>query len=630
MQYCERDRTLDEPSGSWLTWPRTLAGLTTIPEEICLKEDWTSVTRHCFDRNEWGEVEGHCVENGTDTTQDLNEILHNPEAAGNDVIGQLDHVLSSSSPTQILPYDVSLTADIIQKLADSPSSETLDVTALTRTMSTIADIDVQTLKTSQSATNATDTILANFEKCLRDFALGQDAEHFSADALVATSVDNLNPLQDHVVAFYETSRGIAKKVFHNVHDLEFGGLQFAVVLSKELLGSFDVTTTAEGSLKSVTTVYTNDALFQSESVSESNKSSNGWVPNIFLPNACFRRTALPTNFTTIFRLRSPSASAEKRCASWKFDSAGSRWSEEDVATEISGEFFSCEFGHMTHFTILIGLESDDPALNLISLIGCSLSLIGSLKVLLFALLSKSWRETDGAAIAVNLAVVNVLQMVLLLMLELFPTKTTDRTLCVGIAVCLHFAVVSQFFWLVVIGFLQYKRFVVVYYYHIKFLLARACFVGYVLPLLLVTWPPFALDGYLSGDYCYPAGKAVLFVVVVPVGASILVNLVFFVLIFRALNKNRFQTNETFLLIKLGLMLVLVLGLTWIFGFLAKYLGSTVCAYLFALSGTLQGFFTFLFFVLLNKTNRAFLKRAFEMNVVGIKFSQSFTASTSHK
>jgi hypothetical protein len=51
----------------------------------------------------------------------------------------------------------------------------------------------------------------------------------------------------------------------------------------------------------------------------------------------------------------------------------------------------------------------------------------------------------------------------------------------------------------------------------------------------------------------------------------------------------------------SVLLFFLLGLSWVFGLLAGF--STVCAYLFCITATLQGFVLFLFFVLGEKKSR---------------------------
>jgi hypothetical protein len=80
-------------------------------------------------------------------------------------------------------------------------------------------------------------------------------------------------------------------------------------------------------------------------------------------------------------------------------------------------------------------------------------------------------------------------------------------------------------------------------------------------------------------------------------------------------KSHRQTGRKLVMqrIATSVLLFFLLGLTWVFGLLARL--STFFAYLFCITATLQGFVLFVFFVLGKKESRSYwVKRSAERNV----------------
>ncbi|GBN08144.1 hypothetical protein AVEN_233372-1 [Araneus ventricosus] len=115
-----------------------------------------------------------------------------------------------------------------------------------------------------------------------------------------------------------------------------------------------------------------------------------------------------------------------------------------------------------------------------------------------------------------------------------------------------------------------------------------------------------LGCWLSGDVFYIA-------VAFPVSASLVINFMVFGVIFysltcgeskQKLKHNQEQRRDMVVRAKTMFCVSLLLGLSWVFGFLAAMEETKlVCHYLFVITTTLQGFLFFVFFVLRQKNTR---------------------------
>nr|KAG5693346.1 hypothetical protein BaRGS_017639 [Batillaria attramentaria] len=152
----------------------------------------------------------------------------------------------------------------------------------------------------------------------------------------------------------------------------------------------------------------------------------------------------------------------------------------------------------------------------------------------------------------------------------------------------------------------------------RFILKASCF-GWGVPLVVVvvTVGVNTTDNYasLNSGICWLTGVAFYVAFVAPVCLILLFNAISFLLVLRGIlgltnNKlNRTKSSETAQKLRRAVGVVILLGLTWVFGFLAiDDTSQLVFNYLFAIFNSLQGLFIFLFYCVFNKDVRAAYKR----------------------
>nr|KAG5700533.1 hypothetical protein BaRGS_025245 [Batillaria attramentaria] len=189
------------------------------------------------------------------------------------------------------------------------------------------------------------------------------------------------------------------------------------------------------------------------------------------------------------------------------------------------------------------------------------------------------------------------------------------TACKAVSMVLHFSLLSSMCWMSVEAFYMYLAFVRVFRSNIThFMLKASCF-GWGVPLVIVavTVGVNTTDNYalLDSGICWLTGVAFYVAFVAPVCLILLFNVISFLLVLRVIlgmtnNKlNSTQSTQAVQKIRRAVGVIILLGLTWVFGFLAID-GATqiVFHYLFAIFNSLQGLFIFLFYCVFNKDARA--------------------------
>lgn len=365
-----------------------------------------------------------------------------------------------------------------------------------------------------------------------------------------------------------------------------------------------------------------------------------WI-NRYIFTICFP-AELPGNLPFILRQSSTvrlKTSTQSGCGYWNY----STWISTGVQTNspqhsAAGDLILCSTNHLTQFSYLIegSYRQNDlrdeilvtaahrQALDIISLIGCTLSLLGLIGIWLTALLFKSWRSQASNKVLLNLCVALTLQMVLFLFVNTDDTSQYliehhNFTKCVVLGALLQYSILVLFTWMLIVAILQFQRYVtVIGFNRPQHYITKSAFVAWGLPLL-PTISVALLDGqsYIPSSYqlatdtgiCYPSGNGLHFGVILPVSLIVLANFTVFLYVFYSISHTlslSMQRHEKQMIIKqirLSILLFFLLGISWIFGIFAFMKAGIAFSYLFCLTATLQGFVLFIYFVILDENSR---------------------------
>ncbi|XP_028401048.1 adhesion G protein-coupled receptor L2-like [Dendronephthya gigantea] len=348
-----------------------------------------------------------------------------------------------------------------------------------------------------------------------------------------------------------------------------------------------------------------------------------------------------------------------QCAYWIPESGENRWKTDGCirVEDQSGRNRSiCECNHLTAFATIdisrnLLSKGERKALEVISTIGCSLSLIGVfLTIATYALLWKSLHKNVKtnipSQVLLNLCV--AIGMTDIFAIIAGPAQKHETT-CIVISILLYFSILAIFGWMFCEGIIIYLQLVNVYSglalggKHLKAFYV----IGWGIPVVLVPVLVGANDrkDFITDHACWCRGDGALFwIFVCTIVIILLINLVIFVLALRnALSSShvsttRSETDTKLRKAKIGVkgsaVLLPILGLTWVFGLLVFNRDAIVFKYLFAIFNSIQGLMIFVFHVLINKKVYEAInsvkkaRDAKKMNNVNASSSADSTFSTS--
>ncbi|XP_063619930.1 adhesion G-protein coupled receptor G6-like isoform X2 [Cydia splendana] len=312
----------------------------------------------------------------------------------------------------------------------------------------------------------------------------------------------------------------------------------------------------------------------------------------------------------------------RSCAYWHFlDDDSGYWSEDGctfIPSSQSGQLDTCRCDHLTHFAEVlvpktVFSERNEAVLEVLSIVGCVLSIFGLLCVGITAAIFRSWRRDFSNKIWLQLCIAIFILIVCFLVVVFAHFDHYDVT-CLLLGVLLHYSVLASFCWMLVAAVLSYRRLVLVFTRDASHKLLRASAFSWGTPCaivgILLAASPHAYSGQFeemspSSSFCYPSGLGLWLTVYAPIAIMLLANWMLFVLIVRSVFASRRiqrhgDSNEALRCASVSCLLVFLFGLPWIFGLFAS---NIVAAYLFTLTATFQGFVLFIFFVLGNKKTR---------------------------
>lgn len=391
-------------------------------------------------------------------------------------------------------------------------------------------------------------------------------------------------------------------------------------------------------LRIIIKIYWNDNLFQED---EEEHVQDGMVTNkIISISVPGHSNDLPEMLPLIIKksskVKTNDSTFSDGCYYWNYN----KWQDDGVFSQSSDKLSLCNCTHLTPFAYLIGgvintaevsdyvlktkVEQHQSALNIITFVGCALSMVGITGIMVTAFVIKSWRKTLSAKVLLHLSGAIAFQMILFLFVntEYITKHVLEEKIfssCVIIGASLHYSVLVQFCWMLVIAYLQYKRYVqVLGKTRPKRFLLKAALVGWGVPLIPVILviivdrqsyiPLENIDDSLK--VCYPSGKSLYYGIMAPVGGIIIANLVIFVIVVYHIVKGpddvlQQTENKKFIMphIRLSVLLFFLLGCTWSFGLLTAFKAGIIFSYLFCLTATLQGFILFIYFIVLDPTTR---------------------------
>ncbi|XP_041354286.1 adhesion G-protein coupled receptor D1-like [Gigantopelta aegis] len=276
-----------------------------------------------------------------------------------------------------------------------------------------------------------------------------------------------------------------------------------------------------------------------------------------------------------------------------------RWSDSGCVTDVGSNKVTCTCRHLTNFAILFNvvdvevMREDREALEVITYIGCSLSILGaSLSVITFILLGA---YTERIILHLNLAIA-IIGAQILLLLEEAVTRATSA--CVAVTILLYYFNMAVFSWMLLEGIHLFLQTVIVFTSNPR--IKQYYAVGWGVPALIVIVAVCILhDSLGKHDVCWLTAEdnsiwafAVPALLVMCLNLLILVSVLHVVLTLSpSVEEDKLRNIR--IAARASILLLPLLGTGWLFGVLTVSSRTVVFQYLFAVINSSQGLLLFI-------------------------------------
>ncbi|GFS19263.1 adhesion G protein-coupled receptor L3 [Elysia marginata] len=303
-------------------------------------------------------------------------------------------------------------------------------------------------------------------------------------------------------------------------------------------------------------------------------------------------------------------------------SAGSyrdRWASQGCKVSTRNEtHVVCSCFHLTNFAVLMDVYNNqedigathDTILSYLSYIGGGLSIVAC--VVAICVFQYFRLASDRVRIHQQLGVSIILVQVLYICVgNTGRDYNTPVWGCRVLAIWMHYSLTALFCWMLVEGIHLYVVLVRVFRHgsHIK----KYTALGWGVPLIVVAISVAAFTSeYGTGRICWLTMRPLLVCFVPTVGLVLMINTVVLATVIRVMVKSNSSTNKIATAdrsniiagVKATVVLLPLLGLTWVLGFLAvrrdqNEAASFIFTYLFTVTNSCQGVFFLVMHCLLN-------------------------------
>ncbi|XP_028407271.1 deleted in malignant brain tumors 1 protein-like [Dendronephthya gigantea] len=632
-------------------WPETPVGK--VSKLACPYNNESTASRECLHSNRtkggsiWGDIVASSCKFQNKRSRDLFQLSQEVVDFENVVnVTQEVRNLSFVNPEKTLQSgDISNIATILQKIVKvkQKSSEVSD--DFLTTVDNVLDNREEDVFQSQQEHNASSRIV----RALNDFAetlpLDEEGKFKKVKRNYAINLQALQPQKFNGITFSGMVRRTEKVSLENINtSIKFDACfqctsTTSFVIPETIFDESTITMSSEN--KTFFFVFYKEAKFFKATLAETTRRLNS-----FVIAGSVKRTPvanLKTPVKIAFQRTFPGDTNTTLCSYWDFSLQN--WSQEGCWFErvLNDDRVLCNCNHFTNFAMLMDISppvgaytSHDEILSVVSTIGCALSLVGLVLTIITILLFRELRTKIPSQILLNFCIALSLLLIVFLVYTELP-KTSPVSGCRAVAVALHYFLLAAFLWMAVEGFNMYLAFVKVFPYSSpsKFMM-RCCLFAWGAPAVIVAITMVvALDKYGDKNYCRLQGLPFIIAfftpaVVIFVGNTVAFCLIMYSLLTSGTKVTSDRKTSGFQQARQGIAIMVLLGLTWLFGILAIDDAKLLFQYLFCIFNSLQGTFVFIFFVILRASTRQQLLKFFRKKSTGKNRNLEMNLLTSEK
>ncbi|XP_052737891.1 uncharacterized protein LOC112050573 [Bicyclus anynana] len=680
--YCLPTTSID--NYNILNWELTAIGHIAAPTQFCLQENGLPVNRLCNGSyllgSFWGNVEGNCNYNyqPSDTTTFLYKFAKGqvPKTDTSRFLTEgLNFVLRDVNI--IIPADIYYLSTSLQQMlrivqGNETSIDMGNIENIAWVVNRVMILNNNYLRLAQTL-NSTNVILDSLnsiieilahkdKKNINSVLTDRNTDYYQIAVQPQYMLQISYPCYNNVSGIAIIKPSTEKELFTDmiikplyintslnevllIENLEVATWVPGTVLSslKQKKNQYSNETSAnENNIHIIISIFHNDAIFQE--LEDSEYSVNSRIIGVSIPGySTYFNESMPLIYRDL-----NANSSEKVCGFWNFQpySVGNVpgfWSNLGCYLRKSEKSLTvCECMHLTHFGQLLNIgrnkikqgpfqDKHTIPLNIISLVGSFLSLLGVSGIWITATVFHSWRKKASTKVLLHLSTSIALPLIFMVVFNLDNTIFEEvngivtvseklRPACITLGALLHYSVLASFMWMLITAVLQFIRYVrVLGAYRPSRCMIKFALLGWGAPMIPVivvlaldreNYIPknvLTIDGSIS-LICYPSGHYLIVTVIVPICFILFINITLFVSVIYSISKGpdgKLRTADIDLIgaqLRLSIFLFFLLGLTWIFGILS-FTSNPLWSYFFCLTSTMQGFILFVYFIILDAQTR---------------------------
>lgn len=612
-----------------LTWTYAKIGGRSLSRQLCLLPDGLPLSCKCIGDfltgGSWETLDMQnikCREDVPEITRTLSKV--ESLTAGDAVVLMRNMSDMTSDDTKVIASDIYFLSRTLQKISQLKSDEKAKQSNedLLVVVNNLMEANTTIVQEAQQKLNSTNMVLAAYDEISSHAHLNETLTNMTN--VIQLVVDPLNSEGVSGLAWFADDH-VEKLNANDTVDrlMTLGDLEVATFVPQSLLKHIKA-------VKIVITIFKKSILFEKPQT-----LLQPAVVSVTIPDTDTDLTEmLPIIFKTSGK---PSG---EYCTYYAYSDETPWKNYGCTLLKSTSRHVACGCTHLTYFSYsMINHMSEDvrgprtiehkrhaETLNLITIIGGSLSLFGIFGIIITALVFKTWREKTGTKVLLHLSAAIALEMVLIAFVNTEAISKQwlalgDIDLCKALGAIQHYSILVVFTWMLITAYLQFLRYVkVLGETRPENLLVKGTLIGWGLPLipigivLLVKSDLYVPQN--AEDLCFPRENAWLYALILPIGLIFAGNLFVYLCVIQSIFKIpelNMRTNERNMIVaqlRLSINLFFLLGLTWIFGLGTAFTRGTtsiVCSYLFCLTATLQGFVLFVYFIVMDPVTRKFWK-----------------------
>ncbi|XP_073251283.1 adhesion G protein-coupled receptor L4-like [Porites lutea] len=338
-------------------------------------------------------------------------------------------------------------------------------------------------------------------------------------------------------------------------------------------------------------------------------------------------STLQRNVTLVFS-NVMKATRKRECVFWNFlEDSPVGWSGQGCHVKwLNDSRTECSCNHLTHFAVLMQFDTDselktgqssrlqkkdEKVLNILTYLGLTLSLVGIIATIIcYAFLTDIKAPLSQIRISL-VASLGVGQIIFLAGIG----ATENKGVCVTAAALIQYFLMAAFCWMLMEGIYLYLFVVKVYNVSSKMKICHGISWGFPAAMVTLSLSVAAgMDGitsFVSDEFCWiSSSNGLIWIFISFVLAIEIINLLILVRVIREMTRMEQTKDNQVEQIRLGIracvVLIPLLGVTWLFGALSST--HKAFAYIFVIFNSTQGFSIFLLHCVRNSEIRERFKR----------------------